>query len=77
GHGIGPEAPARLRRVLRGTKAVSWDGPMGVFEFPAFAAGTKAGAQALTEVDGLSVVGGGHSAPAGRQLGFTGGPIGH
>ncbi len=51
--------------------------PDGVFEFPAFAAGTKTVAQALTEVDGLSVVGGGDSAAAVRQLGFTDDQFGH
>jgi phosphoglycerate kinase len=50
---------------------------MGVFEMPAFAAGTKTVAQALTEVDGLSVVGGGDSAAAVRQLGFSDDRFGH
>jgi phosphoglycerate kinase len=56
---------------------VFWNGPMGVFEFSAFAAGTKTVAQALTEVDGLGVVGGGDSAAAVRSLGFTDDQFGH
>ncbi|WEK60125.1 MAG: phosphoglycerate kinase [Candidatus Microbacterium colombiense] len=74
---IGPETAARFAEVIRGSKTVFWNGPMGVFEFPAFAAGTKTVAQALTEVDGLSVVGGGDSAAAVRQLGFTDDQFGH
>ena len=74
---IGPDTAARFAEVIRGSKTVFWNGPMGVFEFPAFAAGTKAVAQALTEVDGLSVVGGGDSAAAVRQLGFTDDQFGH
>ncbi len=66
-----------FRRVIRESKTVFWNGPMGVFEFPAFAAGTKTVAQALTEVDGLSVVGGGDSAAAVRQLGFSDDQFGH
>ena len=50
---------------------------MGVAEFPAFANGTRTVAQALTEVDGLSVVGGGDSAAAVRDLGFTDDAFGH
>lgn len=74
---IGPESAARFADVVRGASTVFWNGPMGVFEFEAFAAGTKAVAQALTEVDGLSVVGGGDSAAAVRQLGFTDDQFGH
>ncbi|WP_370188735.1 phosphoglycerate kinase [Aeromicrobium sp.] len=74
---IGPESAERFAEVVRGARTVFWNGPMGVFEFEAFAAGTKAVAQALTEVEGLSVVGGGDSAAAVRQLGFTDDQFGH
>ena len=74
---IGPDTAARFADAIRGSKTVFWNGPMGVFEFPAFAAGTKAVAQALTETDGLSVVGGGDSAAAVRQLGFADDQFGH
>ncbi|MGN8552639.1 UNVERIFIED_CONTAM: phosphoglycerate kinase [Microbacterium sp. SLM126] len=74
---IGPETATRFADLVRGSKTVFWNGPMGVFEIPAFAAGTKAVAQALTEVDGLSVVGGGDSAAAVRQLGFSDDRFGH
>ena len=74
---IGPDTAAAFADAIRSSKTVFWNGPMGVFEFPAFAAGTKAVAQALTEVDGLGVVGGGDSAAAVRQLGFTDDQFGH
>jgi phosphoglycerate kinase len=74
---IGPDSAAAFAEIIRGSKTVFWNGPMGVFEMAAFAAGTKAVAQALTEVDGLSVVGGGDSAAAVRQLGFADSDFGH
>ncbi|BDI22731.1 phosphoglycerate kinase [Herbiconiux sp. L3-i23] len=74
---IGPETSARFAEVVAASRTVFWNGPMGVFEFDAFAAGTKAVAQALTEVDGLSVVGGGDSAAAVRALGFDDDRFGH
>jgi phosphoglycerate kinase len=74
---IGPDSSAAFAEAIRGAKTVFWNGPMGVFEFAAFAAGTKAVAQSLTEIDGLSVVGGGDSAAAVRQLGFSDDAFGH
>ena len=74
---IGPETAKLFADAVRSSKTVFWNGPMGVFEMPAFAAGTRAVAQALTEVDGLSVVGGGDSAAAVRQLGFADDRFGH
>ncbi len=74
---IGPDAAAVFADHVRGAHTVFWNGPMGVFEFPAFAGGTKAVAEALTQTDGLSVVGGGDSAAAVRQLGFADEAFGH
>ncbi len=62
---------------LADARTVFWNGPMGVFEFDAFAGGTKALATALTAVDGLTVVGGGDSAAAVRKLGFEESDFGH
>jgi phosphoglycerate kinase len=74
---IGPESAKAFADVIREARTVFWNGPMGVFEFEAFSGGTRAVAQALTEVDGLSVVGGGDSAAAVRQLGFAENAFGH
>lgn len=74
---IGPDSAKAFAEVIRSSKTVFWNGPMGVFEFEAFANGTKAVAQALTETDGFSVVGGGDSAAAVRTLGFADDAFGH
>jgi phosphoglycerate kinase len=74
---IGPDSGAAFADAVKGAHTVFWNGPMGVFETPAFAEGTRSVAQALTEVDGLSVVGGGDSAAAVRQLGFDEAAFGH
>ena len=74
---IGPETAANFASIIASSKTVFWNGPMGVFELAPFAAGTRAVAQALTEVDGLAVVGGGDSAAAVRALGFTDDQFGH
>jgi phosphoglycerate kinase len=74
---IGPASGRAFAAEITDAKTVFWNGPMGVFETPAFAEGTRAVAQALTEVDGLSVVGGGDSAAAVRQLGFADDAFGH
>jgi phosphoglycerate kinase len=74
---IGPESGKAFAAALADAETVFWNGPMGVFEFDAFAGGTRAVAQALTEIDGLSVVGGGDSAAAVRTLGFDEAAFGH
>jgi phosphoglycerate kinase len=74
---IGPDTARRFAEVIGASKTVFWNGPMGVFEFPAFAAGTKTVAAALTSVSGLGVVGGGDSAAAVRALGFSDDQFGH
>ncbi|MGG5172601.1 phosphoglycerate kinase [Pseudarthrobacter sp. J1738] len=77
---IGPQSAAEFARQIGEAKTVFWNGPMGVFEFEAFAGGTKAVAQALTELSakgGFTVVGGGDSAAAVRTLGFEDGQFGH
>lgn len=71
---IGPESVKRFTALLSNAKTVFWNGPMGVFEFPAFAAGTRGVAEAIigaTEKGAFSVVGGGDSAAAVRQLGLA------
>ena len=74
---IGPESAKRFAEAVASSKTVFWNGPMGVFEFANFAHGTKAIAQALTQVQGLGVVGGGDSAAAVRALGFSDSEFGH
>ncbi len=67
---IGPDSAKAYALALKGCETVFWNGPMGVFEFPAFANGTRAVAQALSEISGFCVVGGGDSAAAIRTMGF-------
>ena len=74
---IGPESAQTFASIIRSSRTVFWNGPMGVFELAPFAEGTRVVAQALTEVDGLSVVGGGDSAAAVRALGFSDDQFGH
>jgi len=74
---IGPVTAAAFAAEIKKCKTVFWNGPMGVFEFPNFAHGTKVVAQALTEVSGISVVGGGDSAAAVRALGFADSAFGY
>ena len=74
---IGPVSAAAFAAEIVRCKTVFWNGPMGVFEFPNFAAGTKVVAQALTQVSGISVVGGGDSAAAVRALGFADSQFGY
>ena len=74
---IGPVSAMKFAEAIKKCHTVFWNGPMGVFEFSNFSAGTKAIAAALTEVQGLAVVGGGDSAAAVRALGFTDSQFGY
>jgi phosphoglycerate kinase len=74
---IGPESAKDFAKAIEKCKTVFWNGPMGVFEFAAFAEGTKVVAEALTKVSGISVVGGGDSAAAVRALGFADSQFGY
>ena len=68
---IGPKTIAAYCDAVKDAGTVIWNGPMGVFEFPAFAVGTKAIAQALSETNAITIVGGGDSAAAVEQLGYA------
>jgi phosphoglycerate kinase len=74
---IGPATAEKFASIISSSRTVFWNGPMGVFELAPFAEGTRVIAQALTEVDGLGVVGGGDSAAAVRALGFSDDQFGH
>ena len=74
---IGPESAKKFAAAIAKCRTIFWNGPMGVFEFPAFANGTKEVASALTRVTGISVVGGGDSAAAVRALGFKDSEFGY
>ncbi|MEY4444459.1 MAG: hypothetical protein RL301_538, partial [Actinomycetota bacterium] len=71
------ESAKTFAAAIAKCRTVFWNGPMGVFEFPAFAHGTKEVATALTRVSGISVVGGGDSAAAVRALGFKDSEFGY
>ena len=68
---IGPKTIEMYTAAVKGAGTVIWNGPMGVFEFPAFAEGTRAVAQALAETDAITIIGGGDSAAAVAQLGYA------
>ena len=74
---IGPASAAAFADAIGDCKTVFWNGPMGVFEFPNFANGTKVLAEALIKISGISVIGGGDSAAAVRKLGFTDSDFGY
>ena len=67
---IGPKTRALFADAVKSAKTVVWNGPMGVFEMPNFAKGTIAVAEALAEIDAITIIGGGDSAAAVNQLGF-------
>jgi len=68
---IGPETAKRFAELVGGARTIFWNGPMGVFEWPRFAAGTKAVAQAVADADAYSVVGGGDSVRAVNEAGLA------
>src|SRR5690554_5646898 len=74
---IGPASGEAFAAAIREARTIVWNGPMGVFEFEAFAGGTRAVAQAMVDSEGFSIVGGGDSAAAVRRLGFDEAKFGH
>ena len=68
---IGPETVKLYCEAVADAGTVIWNGPMGVFEFPAFAKGTEAVAEALSKTDAITIIGGGDSAAAVQQLGYA------
>ncbi len=72
GMDIGPKTIAKYTEAVKGAGTVIWNGPMGVFEFPNFAEGTRAVAKALADTDAITIIGGGDSAAAVAQLGYAG-----
>ena len=71
GMDIGPKTTEAFTAAVKGAGTIVWNGPMGVFEFPAFAGGTKAMAKALAESGAVTIIGGGDSSAAAEQLGFA------
>ena len=71
GMDIGPKAIEAFSDAVKGAGTVVWNGPMGVFEFPAFAKGTEAVAEALSRTNAITIIGGGDSAAAVEQLGYA------
>ena len=71
GMDIGPKTIQEYTQAVKGAGTVIWNGPMGVFEFPAFAEGTRSVAKALAETDAITIIGGGDSAAAVAQLGYA------
>ena len=68
---IGPKTAAMYADIVKSAKTIVWNGPMGVFEMEPFDAGTKAVAQAIADGENTSIIGGGDSAAAVKQLGFS------
>src|SRR5699024_5431544 len=69
---IGPETRDAYKRVIADSSLIIWNGPMGVFEYNAFAGGSKAAAEALAHADGYTIIGGGDSAAAVEKFGYAG-----
>ena len=71
GMDIGPKTIAAYTAAVKDAGTVIWNGPMGVFEFPSFAEGTRAVAKALADTNAITIIGGGDSAAAVAQLGYA------